>query len=91
MALTALVALGAVLWIRLRPGHAAIESLAVLPFENGTREPDSEYLSDGITESLIDQMSRVPALKVMARATVFRFKGSRIRRRRAESWESAPS
>ena len=76
LALVALVALGAVLWIRLRPGHAAIESLAVLPFENGTRDPDSEYLSDGITESLIDQMSRVPALKVMARATVFHFKGS---------------
>src|ERR1700690_3869697 len=72
----AVVALGAALWIRLRPGHAAIESLAVLPFENGTRDPDSEYLSDGITDSLIDQMSRVRALTVMARATVFRFKGS---------------
>jgi eukaryotic-like serine/threonine-protein kinase len=76
LALVAIVALGAVLWIRLRPGHAAIASLAVLPFENGTREPDSDYLSDGITESLIDQMSRVPALRVMARATVFHFKGS---------------
>src|SRR5512143_311656 len=76
LGLAAIVTLGAVLGIRLRPGHAAIESLAVLPFENGTRDPDSEYLSDGITESLIDQMSRLPALKVMARATVFHFKGS---------------
>jgi TolB-like protein/tetratricopeptide (TPR) repeat protein len=76
VALAVLAVIGAVLWIRLRPGHAAIESLAVLPFENGTREPDSDYLSDGITESLIDQMSRVPALRVMARATVFHFKGS---------------
>jgi serine/threonine-protein kinase len=76
LALVAIVALGAVIWNRLRPGHAAITSLAVLPFENGTRDPDSEYLSDGITESLIDQMSRLPALKVMARATVFHFKGS---------------
>ena len=76
LAMAALVALGAALWIRLRPGHAAVESLAVLPFENGTREPDSDYLSDGITESLIDQMSRVSALRVMARATVFHFKGS---------------
>ncbi len=76
LALVAFVALGAGLWIRLRPGHAAIESLAILPFENETRQPDSDYLSDGITESLIDQMSRLPALKVMARATVFRFKGS---------------
>src|SRR5207244_887138 len=74
LALAALAAVGAALWSRLRP--SAIDSLAVLPFENGTREPDSEYLSDGITESLIDRMSRVPALRVMARATVFRFKGS---------------
>jgi len=76
LALAAVVALGAALWIRQRRGPAAIESLAVLPFENGTREPDSEYLSDGIAESLIDQMSRVRALTVMARATVFHFKGS---------------
>ena len=72
----AVVALGAVLWIRQHRGPAAIDSLAVLPFENGTRDPDTEYLSDGITESLIGQMSRVRALTVMARATVFRFKGS---------------
>jgi TolB-like protein/tetratricopeptide (TPR) repeat protein len=76
LALAAIVALGAALWIRQHRGPAAIESLAVLPFENGTRDPDSEYLSDGITESLIDQMSRVRALRIMARATVFRFKGS---------------
>jgi serine/threonine protein kinase/tetratricopeptide (TPR) repeat protein len=76
LALVAIVALGAALWIRQHRGPAAIDSLAVLPFENGTRDPDSEYLSDGITESLIDQMSRLPALKVIARATVFHFKGS---------------
>ncbi len=75
-ALIVLAALGAVIRNRLQHGHRAIESLAVLPFENGTRDADSEYLSDGITESLIDQMSRLPALKVMARATVFHFKGS---------------
>ena len=74
--LAALVVLGTGLWLRWHGGPAAIDSLAVLPFENGTREPDSDYLSDGITESLIDQMSRVRALRVMARATVFRFKGS---------------
>jgi len=76
LALVALVGLGAALWIRQHRGPAPINSLAVLPFENGTRDPDSEYLSDGITESLIDQMSRVRALTVMARATVFHFKGS---------------
>ena len=73
--------LAAVLWIR-RLGHpsgdaaGAIQSLAVLPFENASKDPDAEYLSDGLTESLIDQMSRVSSLKVMARATVFRFKGT---------------
>jgi serine/threonine-protein kinase len=76
LALAIAAALAALFWTRFRPGHAAITSLAVLPFENGAHDADSEYLSDGITESLIDQMSRLPALRVMARATVFHFKGS---------------
>jgi TolB-like protein len=53
-----------------------VQSLAVLPFQNAGKDPDAEYLSDGLTESLINQMSRVSSLKVMARATVFRFKGT---------------
>ncbi|MFY9549672.1 MAG: protein kinase [Thermoanaerobaculia bacterium] len=53
-----------------------VSSLAVLPFENASKDPDSEYLGDGLTESLINQMSRLPSLKVMARATVFRFRGT---------------
>ena len=57
---------------RQAPG-GGIPSLAVLPFSNASREPDAEYLGDGLTENLIDQLSRLPALKVMARATVFRF------------------
>lgn len=57
-------------------GAGAIQSLAVLPFENASKDPEAEYLGDGLTESLIGQMSRVSSLKVMARATVFRFKGS---------------
>jgi serine/threonine protein kinase/TolB-like protein/thioredoxin-like negative regulator of GroEL len=52
-----------------------IDSLAVLPFASAGRDPDTEYLGDGLAESLIDQMSRVPSLRVMARTTVFRFKG----------------
>ena len=54
----------------------AVQSLAVLPFENAGKDPDAEYLGDGLTEGLINKMSRVPSLKVMARATVFRFKGA---------------
>ena len=52
---------------------SAINSLAVLPFANA--DPSSEYLSDGITESLIENLSRVPNLKVKSRSTVFHYKG----------------
>ena len=56
----------------------ALDSIAVLPFENATGDPNSEYLSDGITESLINSLSRLPKLRVMARSTVFRYKGQAI-------------
>jgi serine/threonine protein kinase/TolB-like protein/Flp pilus assembly protein TadD len=52
-----------------------IDSLAVLPLANATDDPGIEYLSDGITESIINTLSQLPQLKVMARATVFRYKG----------------
>ncbi len=54
----------------------AIESLAVLPFANTSGDPGMEYLSDGITETLINNLSRLPKLKVMSRSSVFRFKGT---------------
>jgi serine/threonine protein kinase/tetratricopeptide (TPR) repeat protein len=53
-------------------------SLAILPFVNGTNDADAEYLSDGITESLINSLSQLPKLRVMARTTVFRFKGQQV-------------
>jgi TolB-like protein/Tfp pilus assembly protein PilF len=53
----------------------AIDSLAVLPFINASADPEAEYLSDGITESIINNLSQLPALKVSARNTVFRYKG----------------
>jgi TolB-like protein/DNA-binding winged helix-turn-helix (wHTH) protein/Flp pilus assembly protein TadD len=56
-------------------GGQAMESVAVLPFENTGGDPEAEYLSDGITESLINRLSRLPHLKVIARASVFRYKG----------------
>ena len=52
-----------------------IDSVAVLPFVNASADPDAEYLSDGITESLINSLSRLPNLKVMSRDSAFRFKG----------------
>ena len=51
-----------------------MESIAVLPFVNVAADPNLEYLSDGITESLIDNLSQLTALKVMSRNSVFRYK-----------------
>jgi serine/threonine protein kinase/Flp pilus assembly protein TadD len=53
-----------------------IDSLAVLPLVNATRDPNAEYLSDGITESIINSLSKLPKLRVVPRSTVFRYKGS---------------
>jgi serine/threonine protein kinase/tetratricopeptide (TPR) repeat protein len=55
-----------------------IHSLAVLPFENASGEREDEYLSDGITGSLINTLATVPKLRVMAQSTVFRYKGRKI-------------
>ena len=55
-----------------------IDSLAVLPFENASRDPEHEYLSDGIAASLINILATVPKLRVMAQSTVFRYKGRGI-------------
>jgi serine/threonine protein kinase/Flp pilus assembly protein TadD len=55
-----------------------IDSLAVLPLVNATRDPNAEYLSDGITESIINSLSKLPKLRVVPRSTVFRYKGSLI-------------
>ena len=55
-----------------------IDSLAVLPMDSPEKDPNVEYLSDGITESIIDLLSRIPKLRVLARSTVFRFKEKHI-------------
>ena len=58
-----------------RARRKAIDSLAVLPMENLSTEQETEYLGDGITESIINNLSQIPKLRVMARSTVFRYKG----------------
>jgi len=58
-----------------RVSKKPIDSLAVLPFENLSRDAEREYLSDGITGSLINVLATVPKLRVMAQSTVFRYKG----------------
>jgi serine/threonine-protein kinase len=54
-----------------------VTRLAVLPLENASGDVNVEYFSDGITESLINSLSQLPDLKVMARSTVFRYKQSK--------------
>jgi serine/threonine-protein kinase len=54
------------------------KSIAVLPFENQNRDPDTDYLSDGIPESIINSLSQLPNLKVMSRNSVFHYKGKDI-------------
>jgi len=55
-----------------------IESIAVLPFVNESGNADVEYLSDGMTESLINSLSQLPNLSVKARSSVFRYKGKAV-------------
>lgn len=56
----------------------AIQSVAVLPFENVGADANAEYLSDGLTESLINRLSRLRQLRVIARASVFRYMGKHL-------------
>jgi serine/threonine-protein kinase len=57
------------------PAALPEKSIAVLPFENQNRDPDTDYLCDGIPESIINSLSELPKLKVMSRNSVFHYKG----------------
>ncbi|HEX8096680.1 MAG TPA: tetratricopeptide repeat protein, partial [Pyrinomonadaceae bacterium] len=59
-------------------GAGAIRSIAVLPFANTGNNPDAEYLSDGISESLINSLSQLPGVKVIARSSSFKYKGKEV-------------
>ncbi len=53
----------------------SIDAIAIMPFVNASSDPQVEYLSDGLTESLINSLSQLPHLSVMSRSSVFRYKG----------------
>lgn len=55
-----------------------IDSIAVLPLANASKDPDMEYLGDGITESIISNLAQLPRLRVMALSTVLRYKGRNL-------------
>jgi eukaryotic-like serine/threonine-protein kinase len=61
-----------------RGSGAAIDSVAVLPFSAATSGEDTEYLTDGLTETLINGLAQLPDLRVSARSVVFRYKGQSI-------------
>jgi serine/threonine protein kinase len=65
-------------WFLYSAKGSEIDSIAVLPFTNGGADANSDYLSDGITESLIDNLTHVPELKVKSRNSVFRYKGKDV-------------
>jgi len=76
--LVVLLAAGSFVILKRAGRGASIESVAVLPFENSTGDPAIEYLSDGISESLINTLSRLPALRVISRTSAFAFKGKKL-------------
>jgi TolB-like protein/thioredoxin-like negative regulator of GroEL len=69
---------GGVWYWRTHSGAAQIESIAVIPFANSGGDADAEFLSDGLTESLITSLTYVPELKVKSRNSVFRYKGKDV-------------
>ncbi len=83
LALIVLIAIGTyVFWRRYdvqvtqaSPSRRPMRSIAILPFINATGDRNAEYLSDGITETLINTLAQVPGLRVMSRTSVFHYKG----------------
>jgi serine/threonine-protein kinase len=59
-------------------GGKAIDSIAVLPFVNASADPNTDYLSDGISETLINSLTQLQQLRVVARSTAFRYKGNEV-------------
>jgi len=68
-------AVGVALYWQSQPTAVAIDSIAVLPFTNQNRAEEMDYLVDGLTESIINNLTQVPKLRVIARNSVFRYKG----------------
>ena len=78
--IVAIVAVGAgglYLYLQHRSANK-VKSLIVLPFVNVAANPDAEYLSDGIADGLINSLSQIPELRVIARTTAFRYKGKEL-------------
>ncbi len=77
VAVIALVAVG-LFYVGSSSTRTRINSVAVLPFANASGDPNTEYLSDGITEGIIDRLSGLPNVKVISRTSAFRYKKREI-------------
>ena len=77
LAMVFAVALATSAYLYLTRGRSNVpkNSIAVLPFANAGGDPNMEYLTDGISESLINSLAQLPNVRVLARSTMFRFKG----------------
>lgn len=73
------IGIGVWMFVRTAATSNQIESIAVMPFINESGDADTEYLSDGMTESLINSLSQVPKLTVKARSSVFSYKGKEVK------------
>lgn len=62
-------------YFHVRNAEIPIDSIAVLPFENQNHDAETDFLSDGLTDSIINSLTQIPNLKVIARSSVFRYKG----------------
>ena len=78
LVIAAVVAAAVAGFFYFRSGTQGVDSVAVLPFVNDSSDVEAEYLSDGITESIINKLSQLPNLRVMSRNAVFRYKGQKI-------------
>ena len=75
IAVSLLVIVSAGVFIYLRRSKAGIDSIAVLPLENRSNDPDAEYISDGVTESINNSLARLPSLKVTPHSVALHYKG----------------
>ena len=69
---------GLVFFIFIRKSGKAMDSLAILPLKNASADSSMDYLSDGLTESIISKLSRLSDVKVMSRSSVFHYKGREV-------------
>ena len=62
-------------YLHAKSSEVAVDSIAVIPFVNQSKDANSEWISDGLTDSIINNLTQLPNLKVIARSSVFRYKG----------------